>query len=127
MLKNDPDPAAVVQRQLDAYNARDLEAILATYADDARQFEHPDKPVASGAAQLRERFAARFQEPNLHAALLHRAVLGNLVVDHERVTRTFPEGPGSIELVATYEVLNGRIARAWFVFGTRKLDPIRGD
>ena len=30
-------PAEVVQRQLDAYNARDVEALLATYAPDATQ------------------------------------------------------------------------------------------
>jgi hypothetical protein len=30
------DPAAVVQRQLDAYNARNVEGLLATYADDTR-------------------------------------------------------------------------------------------
>src|SRR5207244_4490611 len=98
------DPAAVVQRQLDAYNARDVDALMATYADDAGQFEHPSKLLASGAAQIRERFAARFQEPNLHARLLNRIVSGNIVIDHEQVTRTFPEGSGTLELVAIYEV-----------------------
>ena len=28
-------PEVTVQRQLDAFNARDLEALLATYADEA--------------------------------------------------------------------------------------------
>lgn len=32
-------PEVVVQRQLDAYNAKNLDAWLATYAPDARQFE----------------------------------------------------------------------------------------
>lgn len=114
-------PAAVVQRQLDAYNARDVDALLATYAPDAEQFEHPATPIAHGADELRRRFTARFAEANLHATLLHRAVLGNFVVDHERVTRTFPEGPGSVELVATYEVKDGRITRAWFIFGAKTL------
>lgn len=114
-------PAAVVQRQLDAYNARDVDALLATYAPDAEQFDHPATLIARGSDELRHRFTARFTEPNLHATLLHRAVLGNLVVDHERVTRTFPEGPGSVELVATYEVKEGRIARAWFIAGAKQL------
>jgi hypothetical protein len=116
------DPAAVVQRQLDAYNARDVDALMATYAGDAEQFEHPSKLLAAGAAQIRERFAARFQEPNLHAQLLHRIVAGSMVIDHEKVTRTFPEGAGTIELVAMYEVRNGRIAKAWFIFGAKTLD-----
>jgi hypothetical protein len=117
------DPAAVVQSQLDAYNARDIDAWLATYADDARQFEHPATLLATGKDEIRRRIAVRFQEPNLHARLLHRAVLGSTVIDHEEVTRTFPEGTGTLEMVAIYQVIAGRIARAWFLFGTKTLDP----
>jgi len=114
-------PEAVVQRQLDAFNAKDVEALMATYAEDAQQFEHPAKLLASGAAQIRERFVPRFQEPNLHAKLIKRIVAGNVVIDHEHVTRTFPEGPGKIELVAIYEVQDGKIARAWFILGAKTL------
>lgn len=121
MTSSASHPAAVVQRQLEAYNARDVDAILATYAPDAQQFEFPDTLLATGTAQLRERFAARFQEPNLHAHLLHRTVLGNKVIDHEEVTRTFPEGPGKIELLAIYEVQDGKIAKAWFLSGDKIL------
>jgi hypothetical protein len=116
------DPAVVVQRQLDAYNAKDVDALMAIYADDAGLYEHPDKLLARGTAALRERFAARFQEPNLHAVLLHRIVAGDIVIDHERVTRTFPEGPGTIELVMIYEVKAGRIARAWTMAGEKKVE-----
>ena len=116
------DPAAVVQRQLEAYNARDLDALLATYAPDAQLFEHPATLLASGAAALRERYAARFQEPNLHATLLNRTVMGHMVVDHEEVRRTFPEGPGKIRLLMIYDVKNGRIARAWTIAGEMILE-----
>ena len=119
---NDQSPETVVQQQLDAYNARDLDALMAAYAEDAQQFEHPSKLLASGAAQIRERGALRFQEPNLHATLLQRTVMDNIVIDRETVTRTFPEGPGTIELVAIYEVQGGKIAKAWFIFGTRTLN-----
>ena len=43
------------------------------------------------------------------------------VIDHERVTRTFPDGPGSVELVMIYEVQNEKIARAWVIAGAAKL------
>jgi hypothetical protein len=115
-------PEAAVQKQLDAYNAHDLDALMATYADDAQQFEHPDKLLASGVAQIRERFAARFQEPNLHALLVKRIVAGSVVIDQEIVTRTFPEGPGKLELVAIYEVKNDKITKAWFIIGAKTLD-----
>lgn len=115
------NPEAVVQKQLDAYNAHDLDALMTAYADDARLFEHPATLLASGAVQLRERFALRLQEPNLHAHLSRRIVMGRFVVDHERVTRTFPEGPGTLELVATYEVLDGQIINAWFLTGPKTM------
>ncbi len=35
-------PEVVVQRQLDAYNAKDLDAWLSTFAEDAKQFELGD-------------------------------------------------------------------------------------
>ncbi len=95
---------------------------MLTYADDAQQFEYPSKLLAGGAAQIRERFVTRFQEPNLHARLIHRSAIGDVVIDHEELTRTFPEGPGTIELVAIYEVHEGRIATARFISGPKTLD-----
>ena len=114
-------PSAIVQRQLDAYNARELEALLSIYAPDAQQFEHPGKLAASGSAQIRERMAIRFQEPNLHARLVQRVVMGNLVIDHEHVTRTFAEGPGSVDVVAIYEVTQGRILSASVQVSNKRL------
>jgi lactoylglutathione lyase len=113
------NPAEVVQLQLDAYNAKNVAALVALYADDAELYEHPSTLLAKGSAALRERFTARFKEPHLHAVLLHRVVAGDLVIDHERVTRDFPEGLGTLELTMLYEVKAGRIARAWTIAGAR--------
>jgi|SoiMethySBSTD1v2_1073268.scaffolds.fasta_scaffold89533_9 hypothetical protein len=116
------DPEAIVQAQLEAYNAHDIDAFVATYADDAQIFEHPAKLLAAGPAQLRERYTARFKEPNLRAVVAKRIVMGNMVIDHERVTRTFPEGPGMLEAVAIYEVQSGKIAKVWLVMGPKTLN-----
>lgn len=121
-MKIPDDPEAVVQRQLDAYNARDIDKLIATYAEDAQQFEHPNTLLADGAEQIRERSIVRFREANLHAHLLKRIVSGDVVIDHERVARTFPEGEGTIELVAIYKVSGGRISKAWFISGTKTLN-----
>jgi hypothetical protein len=114
-------PEAIVQRQLEAYNARDLSAWLATYAPDAQQFELHGSSLAAGHAQMRERMAVRFAEPDLHAELLSRVVMGSVVVDHERITRNFPEGKGTIEMLCVYEVVNGLIAKASFALGAKAL------
>jgi hypothetical protein len=107
-----------VQKQLEAYNARDIDAFMAWWADDCQYYEFPARLLANGAAEIRERHVGRFKEPNLFGTLLNRIVMANMVVDHEIVSRTFPEGQGDVEVVAMYEVANGKIAKAWFKMGT---------
>src|SRR5258706_7264602 len=41
-VRSHMNPEAVVQFQLDAYNARDLDRFLAAYSDEARIFRPPD-------------------------------------------------------------------------------------
>jgi hypothetical protein len=121
-MKDNLDPETAVQWQLDAYNARNIDALLEICAEDAQLFEHPSKLLACGAAQLRERYTARFAEANLHATLVHRIVMGGMVIDHEKIARTFPEGLGTLEMIAMYQVIAGKIAKAWFISGVKTLD-----
>ena len=120
-MSNHPSPELVVQRQLDAYNAKDLDAWAETYADNAKQFELGGALLAEGRASIKVRAALRFAEPNLQAILLQRVVMGRVVVDHEEVIRTFPEGPGKVELVCVYVVEQGQIQSATFSFGPQVL------
>lgn len=115
------DAVAVVQAQLDAYNAKDLDALMCTYAPDAQQFALHGALLAQGHAALRPRYAARFAEPDLHARLVTRSVVGNIVTDVEIITRNFPEGRGSVEMLCIYEVIDGRIARASFATGPQTM------
>jgi hypothetical protein len=117
-------PEIVVQRQLDAYNAKNLAAWLSTYAEDAKQFELGGSLLAQGHEAIRARIAPRFNEPDLHAVLLKRVVMGNVVIDHEDVVRTFPEGPGRVELVCVYIVEQGKIQSASFSIGPQVLMPL---
>lgn len=114
-------PGVVVQRQLDAFNARDISALLAVYADDAEIYEHPSKLIAQGLSEIRTRYLTRFQEPNLHATLLKRIVSGDTVIDHESVVHICPEGPERIELIMIYEVKANKITKAWMIAGPRTL------
>ncbi len=112
----------VVQAQLDAYNRKDIDALLATYVQDAEQFVLHGERLAKGHAEMRPRFQARFAEPDLHARLLSRMVMDNAVVDLEVITRNFPEGRGTLEMLCVYEVAAGRIQKASFLTGEKKLD-----
>ena len=119
-------PSAVVQAQLDAYNAKDLDRLLATYAADAdadaEQFTLHRELLAKGHDELRARCAASFVEPDLHARLLSRTVVGTVVVDVKGITRNFPEGLGSVEMLCINEVADGLIHKASFVLGAKTLN-----
>lgn len=116
-----PSPLAVVQAQLDAYNAKDIDALLATYAPDAEQYALHGERLARGHAEIRPRFLARFKEPDLHAQLLSRTAMGSFVIDLELITRNFPEGRGSVEMLCVYEVRDGLIQKASFSVGAQTL------
>jgi hypothetical protein len=116
------DPAELIQRQLTAYNDKDVEAWLATYAADAEQYVLHGERLARGQEELRRRILLRFAEPDLHARLLSRVVMGQVVVDLEEVIRNFPEGRGRMEMLCVYEIADGRIAKASFAMGAPILD-----
>jgi hypothetical protein len=70
------------------------------------------EPSISGKAQFAEFYATqRFNLPGLRADIVNRIVLGNKVIDHERVWGV-REGP--MEVAAVYEVVGQRIERVWF-------------
>ncbi|MBB3779153.1 putative hydrolase of HD superfamily [Xanthomonas campestris] len=110
---------SIVQAQLDAYNAKDIDALLATYAEDAEHYTLHGPRLAKGHAMLRERFLARFEEPDLHARLLSRTVVGNIVADSELITRNLADGTSLVEMLCIYEVIDGKIHRASFATGAR--------
>jgi hypothetical protein len=106
-------PEAVVQRQLEAYNAKDLDAFTAQYADDVREYRPPARePFLEGKAAFRAYYGGqRFVLPALHAEVVHRMVVGNKVADHERIAGI---GPSVLEGLAVYEVIAGKIQNVWF-------------
>ena len=108
------DPVDLVQEQLEAYNARDLDRFAATYSETIRIFRMPaEEPAIAGKAQLADIYRKRFSSPNLHAEIVNRIVLGNKVIDHERVVG-IREAP--VEAVAVYEVVDGLIETVWFFY-----------
>ena len=111
----DMSPVEIVQRQVEAYNAHDLEAFAATYSDSIQMYRLPNlEPSIRNKAELKEFYGAnRFTAPGLHAEILNRIVLGNKVIDHERITG-LPNSP--FECVVIYEVENDSIQRVWSVW-----------
>jgi hypothetical protein len=108
-------PEALVQAQLDAYNAHDLQAFVACYSDDIKIYRPPvTEPALAGKAAFADFYATqRFNLPGLQAQVLNRMVLGNKVIDHERITGL---GDAPLEAAAVYEVTGGMISTVWFYY-----------
>lgn len=105
---------AIVQAQLDAYNAQDIEAFMATYASDCRICDLNGAVTQNGHGEIRARYEAMFaQYPENRARLVNRMALGDVVIDHEDVVRG-PSGP-RLEAIAVYTLKNGFIARVDFI------------
>jgi hypothetical protein len=109
------DAATIVQRQLDAYNAHDLQAFVATYSEDVTVYRVPGtSPALAGKQALSDFYRDnRFNLPRLHADLVHRSVIGDKIIDQERITGLHDE---PLEAVAVYVVNNGLIQSVWLIY-----------
>jgi uncharacterized protein (TIGR02246 family) len=106
-------PVDLVQAQLEAYNAQDLDAFCACFAKDCVLAQLNGAVTQEGAGQIRERYEAMFaQYPENKAHIVSRMAAGNVVIDHERIERS-PEL--RLEAIAIYTVRDGLISRVDFV------------
>ena len=107
-------PADIAQGQLDAYNAQDLDAHCAFFADDVVVADLNGVVTIQGKAAYRAKYEQVFRDfPQNHAELVNRIAVGARVIDHERVTRT-PDG-AAFEVAAIYTLADGKIVRVDFV------------
>lgn len=104
------EAVAVVERQLAAYNARDLARFVACYHDDITVWRVPAiEPALRGKAPFAAFYAnERFNRPGLRAEIVNRIVLGGRVIDHERVHGI---GDAPLAIAVAYEVIDGLIVR----------------
>lgn len=111
-LVSEISPEQIVQQQLDAYNTRDIDAFVDTYADQIEVYNFPNELSYKGKDNLRKGYADFFKNtPDLHCKVVHRIVYGNKVIDEELVTINGQK----INAVAIYEVNNGKIAKVTFL------------
>lgn len=111
-FKSKEDPEAIVQKQLDAYNNRDIDGFMATYAEDVKLYSFPDKLNSEGQETMRKGYDGYFKNtPDLHCEIKKRVVIGNKVIDHEYIT----SNGRNFSAIAIYEVKNGLISKVTFI------------
>jgi hypothetical protein len=105
-------PEMLVQRQLNAYNARNIDKFMATYSDSIELYSFPNTLISKGQELMRERYTKMFAAtPNLHCKIMERIVLGNKIIDQEHVRFN----NDSVDAVAVYEVKDGKIVKVTFI------------
>lgn len=103
----------LVQGQLEAYNAQDLDSFCTFYAPDCVIADLNGAVQQNGLAEIRARYEKAWaQFPQNRAVALSRIVVGDTVIDHERVTRA--PGGEEFEVAAIYTIRDGLIARVDF-------------
>ncbi len=105
--------AAIAQKQLDAYNAQDLDAMMEFYAPDVVVSGLNGTPTETSRSALRTRYEKAFATfPQNKAHLKNRIAVGNTVADHEHVVRS--PGGEEFEVIAIYTFKDGLISRVDF-------------
>lgn len=113
----DPDtlihdtPEALVQRQLNGYNMRNMDAFLEPYGDDVEVYTYPDQLLYKGKDDMKKIYSVLFESnPSLHCEVVKRTVQGNVIIDKERVQLK----NRALEAEVTYHIEKGKIRKVYF-------------
>ena len=106
-------PSELVQRQVEAYNKRDLDAFMATYSNDVKIYFFNGDVRFKDKKAMRERFETYFKNtPDLHCEIKNRITITNKVIDKEYILAN-----GKYRnAVAVYEVEDGLIQKVTFIY-----------
>lgn len=112
LVSNEP-PSKIVQKQVDSYNARDLDAFVNCYAEDVVVRNFPTDTLYVGHEKMHKNYSGLSPDKKGYTVeVVNRITIGNKVIDQEKVT-----GHGKIQMqVAIYEVNNGKISSMNFIF-----------
>ncbi len=111
-IKKD-SPIDLVERQLKAYNAKNIDAFLEPYAEDVELYEFPDKMVSKGKDAMRKDYEGMFKNiANLHCDIVGRIVQGNIVIDKESISGM---GKSKFEATVIYHIEKNKIKKVYFI------------
>lgn len=100
----------LINKLVAAYDNGDARGFADCFHENAVAYEHPNRLAQQGKSQIYDYYKRVFAEfPQLKTEILYRAVIGNLVIDHERVRRT--ANVESFDVIAIYTIENDLIAR----------------
>ena len=110
--KTTTNPEIIVDKQLESYNKRDIDAFMNTYSKDIKLYKYPNDLQTDGQAAMRKSYLSWFERSkDLRAVIKKRIVLGNKVIDQEEVIANGQK----FNAIAIYEIENGLIKKVTFI------------
>ena len=108
----------VVDAQIEAYRARDVERFLAHYADDISVVLFDGTPMFADKQVMREQYGKLFADsPDLSVIIASRMTAGVFVVDQEEVSGFhFGDMPTEMTALSIYQVTDGKISKLMLLF-----------
>jgi hypothetical protein len=108
----------VVDAQIEAYRAKDVEQFLSHYTDDVSVVLFDGTPMFADKQVMREQYGRLFAgSPDLHLTIANRMTAGEFVVDEEHVSGFhYGDLPTEMTVLAVYRVIDGKIAKLMLLF-----------
>jgi hypothetical protein len=107
-------PEQLADLQLKGYNERNIDLFLQAYSDSVKVFDFPHTLSYKGKETMRKNYSGMFSKMlDLHCTLKSRIVLGNTVIDEERVV--FSKEQPVFEAIAIYKMAHGKIQEVYFI------------
>ena len=105
-------PEQVVQRSVEHYNSRNIDAFMSLFSNDIKFYNFSDnQPFIDGIGQCSLFYKDLFDaSPNLHSTILKRISFDNKVIDHESIVGRRGTDD-ALEIVIIYEVRGHEIFR----------------
>lgn len=117
-LTQSQTPVELADLQLKGYNERNIDLFLEAYSDSVKVYSFPDKLLYTGKETMRMNYTGMFSNlTDLHCTIKSRMVLGNTVIDEERVLLR-KEQP-LLEAIAIYKIDAGKIQEVYFIMKDR--------
>jgi hypothetical protein len=106
-----PEAKDIIDAQIAAYRDRDLEQFLGYYSPGVVIRDLAGNVLMGGLDVMREQYGQLFRDsPQLQVDILSRMVIGEYVIDEERVTGfNLPGFPAVVHSVVVYQVAEDKI------------------
>ena len=110
----------LINKLIECYNNHDARGFADCFAENVKTYEHPNILAQNSREEIYENYVKVFEmKPNNKTTLIHRIVIGNRIIDHEKVNREIDDEP--FDAIAIYEIENNLIKRFDLVRNTENI------